>query len=241
MIHLEKISKAKASLILEYPYFMTIAFVLKMEKNDNIEAFQNLNQSIKPLFIKFCYNLGIDLLLYKRFFMFAYENENEKRNNNDLSFPEEEVKLAKTMMDELGTTMEFFHYLMNHREKSSLTIILLSADDLNLDNLLPKWKRQTDILFELDKVNNVYVIICQSTDRDGGKQFAEILMSNIHMHGDCDTYCVVSESKTTTYPIQEVIFKMVEKYIGIKEDKKANRVFFTRFENIENTDITYYT
>ena len=127
----------------------------------------------------------------------------EKRNNNDISFPEDEVKLAKTMMDELGTTMEFFHYLMKNKGKSSLTMIL------------PKWKRQTDILFELDKTNNVYVIICQSTDTEGGTQFAEILMSNIRLHSDSDIYCVVSESKTTTCSTQEVIFKMVEKYITI--------------------------
>jgi hypothetical protein len=40
---------------------------------------------------------------------------------------------------------------------------------------------------------------------------------------------------------------MVEKYILIKEDKKANKVFFTSVENtantanIENTDIIYHT
>ena len=178
--------------------------------------------------------------------MFSYEGE-KRRNNGDLTFPEDEVKLAKTMMDELKTTMEFFHYIMNHRGESSLTMILLSSDDVKLDLLLPKWKRQSDVLFELDKVNNVYVIICQSTDSDGGKQFAEILMSNIRLHGDSDTYCVVSEPKTMRSPIQDVIFEMVEKYILIKEDKKANKVFITSIDNvdntvnIENTDIIYHT
>ena len=165
----------------------------------------------------------------------------EKRNNHDISFPEDEVKLAKTMMDELGTTMEFFHYLMNNKGKSSLTMILLSADNIKLDKLLPKWKRKTDILFELDKTHNVYVIICQSTDNEGGKQFAEILMSNIRLHSDGDIYCVVSESKTTTCSTQEVIFKMVEKYINIKEAQKANEVFFTNLEDTEESDIIYHT
>ncbi len=70
MTHLEKISKAEASLILEYPYFVMIAFVLKMEKNDNIEAFQNLNQSIKLVFIKICYNYlnKFVILLFKKGF-----------------------------------------------------------------------------------------------------------------------------------------------------------------------------
>lgn len=169
--------------------------------------------------------------------MFSYEGE-KRRSNSDLTFPEDEVKLAKTMMDELKTTMEFFHYLMNHRGESSLSMILLSSDDVKLDQLLPKWKRQSDILFELDRANNVYVIICQSTDSHGGKLFAEILMSNIRLHGDTDTYCVVSEPETMRSSIQEVIFEMVEKYIVIKEDKKANQVFFT---SGENTNIVYHT
>lgn len=178
--------------------------------------------------------------------MFSYEGE-KRRNSSDLTFPEDEVKLAKTMMAELKTTMEFFHYLMNHRGESSLAMILLSSDDVKLDHLLPKWKRQSDVLFELDKANNVYVIICQSTDSHGGKQFAEILMSNIRLHSDSDTYCVVSEPRTMRSSIQKVIFEMVEKYLLIKEDKKANKVFFTgventaNTENTENTDIIYHT
>lgn len=165
---------------------------------------------------------------------------NEKRDTHNISFPEEEVKLAKTMIDELKTTMEFFYYLMNHKGKSSLTIILLSADDIMLESLLPKWKRKTDILFQLDKVNNVYVIVCQSTDNDGGKQFAEILMSNMHVHGAGASYCVVSESKKTTYTLQDIIFKMVEKYVSIKEKKQSNKVFFTSFEYADDPDIIYH-
>lgn len=175
--------------------------------------------------------------------MFSYEGE-KRRNGSDLAFPEDEVKLAKTMMAELKTTMEFFHYLMNHRGESSLSMILLSSDDIKLDQLLPKWKRQSDVLFELDKENNVYVIICQSTDSHGGKLFAEILISNIRLHGESDTYCVVSEPKTMKSSIQDVIFEMVEKYILIKEDKKANKVFFTGVENSvssKDTDIIYHT
>jgi len=39
MTHEEKITKAKAKLMLDHPYFGTIAAALKIEKNDNIELF----------------------------------------------------------------------------------------------------------------------------------------------------------------------------------------------------------
>ena len=160
----------------------------------------------------------------------------ERRQKNELSFPEDEIKLAKKMMDQLRTTMEFLYYLMEHRGKLSFTMILLSANDLKLESLLQKWKRKTDILVEIDKESNVYALLCQSTDKEGGEQFGEILISNIRMHGGNQAYCVETELLTTSYTIQEVIFTMVEKYIQVKEEQEFNKVFF-----IKPVDIVYAT
>jgi len=157
----------------------------------------------------------------------------ERRNKNDLSFPEDEIKLAQKMMDRLRSTLEFLYYLMDRKEELSFTMILFSSDDLKLENLIDKWKRQTDILYEIDKVNNIYVLLCQSTDIDGGEQFAEILMSNVRMHGGKSSYCVQTEVTTTSYTIQEIIFSMVEKYIDIRREKEFNKVFFTKLRDIE--------
>jgi len=168
----------------------------------------------------------------------------ERRIISDISFHEDEVKLAKKMIDTLRTTMEFLYYLMEHRNKTTLTMILISTEGLKLESMLQKWKRDTDILFEIDKENNVYVLICQSTDHEGAERFAEILLSNTHMNGGAETYCIASELKSTIHTIQEVIFKTVEKYITLKQNGSSNKVFFTDFENIKKTetpDITYHT
>ncbi|SFV59132.1 hypothetical protein MNB_SV-8-257 [hydrothermal vent metagenome] len=156
---------------------------------------------------------------------------NERRHNTDIAFHEDEVKLAKRMMDTLRTTVEFLYYLMDHRNRASFTMILISTDGLKLDTMLQNWKRETDILFEIDKTNNVYVLICQSTDHEGAEKFAEILLSNIHVNGGTSTYCVAAELKSTNSTIQEVIFTMVEKYMAIKKDHDSERIFFTRVEN----------
>lgn len=179
---------------------------------------------------------SVVLLSIDERFIMAYD---EKRDIHTSSFPEDEVKLVKTMLDEMGTTLEFFYYLMNNKKETSTMMILLSADDINLEHLLPKWKRNTDVLFELDRKRNVYVILCQSTDNEGIKKFAEILIANIRLHSAGDIYCVVSKAKTTSSSAQEVIFKMVERYIKIKDAGKANKVFFTYLENTEEADVIY--
>ena len=139
----------------------------------------------------------------------------ERRHTNDLSFHEDEIKLAKIMMDQVRTTLEFLYYLMDHRKKLFVTMILLSADNVKLKSLLQKSKRQTDILLEIDKENNLYMLLCQSTDREGG---------------------VETVLETTKYTIQEVIFNMVEKYIDIKRYKEFDKVFFTKLGEIEYTE-----
>jgi hypothetical protein len=168
--------------------------------------------------------------------------QHERRTNIEVSFHEDEVKLAKTVMDKLRTTVEFLYYLMDYRGKVSFTMIILSADDIKLGVWLQKWKRNTDVLIEIDPAKNVYVLICQSTDREGGKKFAEILISNIGMNGGHGTYCVETVLKSTKHSIQEVIFKMVEKYIYVKQEEKSNQVFFTELENekiSDNEEIVY--
>lgn len=160
----------------------------------------------------------------------------ERRYINDLSFHEDEIKLSTRMMDKARTTLEFIYYLMDHRNKLFVTMILLSADNVQLGSLLQKSKRQTDILLEIDKETNLYMLLCQSTNQEGGEQFGEILMANIRMHGGSSSYCVETELKTTKYTIQEVIFKMVEKYIDIKRYKVFDKVFFTKLEEIEYTE-----
>lgn len=86
-----------------------------------------------------------------------------------MTFSEDEVILAKRTLDKLRTTVEFFYYLIDYRGLKSFTIILLSADILNLNKILENGKRNTDVLFEIDKTQNVYMLLCQSTDSDGGK------------------------------------------------------------------------
>jgi len=127
---------------------------------------------------------------------------------------------------------------MDHRGKFSFTMILFSADEhLKLENLLKKWKRDTDILIEIDKINNVYVLLCQSTDKEGGEQFGEILMSNMRLLGGTSGYCVETEVQTTAYTIQEVIFTMVEKYIEIKREGIMYKEKNNQWHKLEDNSI----
>jgi len=107
---------------------------------------------------------------------------------------------------------------------------------------LQQWKRQTDILVEIDKENNIYMIICQATDTEGARKFAEIVLSNIAIYKGSTTYCVATEVPSIQNSIQDVLFKMVEKYILVKQNKESNKIYFTRAmkgSKLFDDDISY--
>ncbi len=153
----------------------------------------------------------------------------ERRHIVEPSFHEDEIKLAKKMMDKLRTTMEFLYYMMNHRPTTPpFTMLLISTEDIHLETMLPQWKRHTDILVEIDKEKNTYVLICQATDSEGARNFSEILLSNIHIYKESSTYCIATEVSSPVHSIQDILFKMVEKYMIAKQNKDDNKIIFTR-------------
>ncbi|CAA6823093.1 MAG: Unknown protein [uncultured Sulfurovum sp.] len=166
-------------------------------------------------------------------------HNSERRESVDLGFEEEDIKLAELMIQKVKTTLEFLYFLMLHKKNVSYTVLLLSADKLKLEHLLTTWKRKTDILVEIDKKSNVYILICQNTDKEGGKKYGEILISNITMQNRSKVYCVQTQILNTAYTVQEVIFTILKKYIHIKSENKHNEVCFTELKYEEYKDVIY--
>ena len=140
-------------------------------------------------------------------------------NGNDIS-------LATKMVDKLTTTIDILYYLMGRREEEAFVVMLVSAQNIDLETLLTKEKRDTDILFEIDKEASLYAIICQGTKIDGGYYFGErVLRTMITGKGE-EIYCVELEIKTTTHNIKYVIFKLIEIYLKARQDKNEAELIF---------------
>ena len=104
--------------------------------------------------------------------------ENESRSDS-LRFSGRELQLAVKMLDRLENTIDIIYYLMDNENQQAFVIMLLTANDIDLNALLAKEKRDTDILFEIDKEESLYVMLCQDTKVDGGYRFAERIISKI--------------------------------------------------------------
>jgi DNA-directed RNA polymerase subunit L len=163
--------------------------------------------------------------------------ENKRKNHAGIAFWEYEITLARKMLDTLRTTVEFLYYLMDHRSKAPFSMILITSDKVHSGHELQRMKRGTDLLFELDKEHGTYVFICQATDKEGGKQYAEILLSSIRTHwGASESYCVLSTFDSTHYSIQDVIFRMVETYIHAHKVSRSGEVIVSSLDDTTTAD-----
>ncbi len=151
--------------------------------------------------------------------------ENEIRKDS-LRFKAEEIILAVDMIEMLEKTVEVVYYLMEHEGVESFVLMLITAEDIDLHTLLVHEKRDTDILFEINKEKGTYLLLCQDTKIDGGYRFAERIIRNILSNDGKNVYCAEVEVRSTKYPTKAVIFKLIETFMKIKAEEKTNEIVY---------------
>lgn len=153
------------------------------------------------------------------------EEERRKRKRS-LRFDEVDIKLALSVLDKLEKPLELLYYLMRREHERPFVIMLLSADEVKLDTLLESEKRDTDLLFEMDKEYSLYALICQETKIDGGYRFAERFHRTLESNNAKNVYSVEIEVGSAKYEIKEVIFKLIETYMKAVNDERKGEIIF---------------
>lgn len=151
--------------------------------------------------------------------------ENEIRKNS-LRFNANEIILAVDMIEKLEKTMDVVYYLMEHEDVESIVLLLITAQNLDMLALLEYEKRDTDILFEVNKDKSTYVMLCQDTKVDGGYHFAERIIKNIVSKEGTDIYCAEVEVRSTRYKVKNVIFKLIETFMKAKAENKSSEIVY---------------
>ena len=151
--------------------------------------------------------------------------ENEVGNKN-LRFKAEDIILSVNMIEKLEKTMDVVYYLMEHEGVESFVLLLMTANNVEMNKLLEYEKRDTDILFEIDKEEAIYVMLCQDTKVDGGYHFAERIIKHIVSEEGTDIYCTEIEVRSTQYQVKNVILKLIETFMKAKSENKTNEIVY---------------
>jgi recombinational DNA repair protein RecR len=153
------------------------------------------------------------------------KRENEIRKNS-LKFSGKDIVLAGTMLEKLEKSIEIIYYLMEQEAEESFVLMLITAKDVEMYRILDASKRDTDILFEIDKDESIYVMLCQDTKVDGGYHFAERIIKSLLSQKGTDIYCTELEVRTTHYKVQHVIMKLIQTFLKSKAEEKVNQIVY---------------
>ncbi len=146
--------------------------------------------------------------------------------HNTLKFSAEEVTLAVDMLEALEKTIDMVYYLMERENVGTFVLILLKAQNADLETILEKEKRDTDILFEINKEKSTYVMLCQDTKVDGGYRFSERIIESIEAGKGTDIYCSQVEVRTTHHKVETVLFTLLEIFLKAQRETKTSEIVY---------------
>ena len=151
--------------------------------------------------------------------------ENEKDGHN-LKFKDDEILMAAVMIEKLESIIDLMYYLMEIEDIEPFSLILLTAEEIEIHDIIKNEKRDTDILVEIDKEKNIYLVLCQSTHVDGGYHFAERILNTILTNGGKNVYCSELEVCSSKNLPKIVIFKLIKNFMKAKIENKTNEIVY---------------
>ncbi len=151
------------------------------------------------------------------------ESSAHKRN---LGYTDKEIKLAVNMVKNIESTIDIMYYLMERDPENNFVLMLISANKVELKELLKKEKRDTDIVYDVGEDECVCAMLCQETKVDGGYRFAERLIRNVILDEGEDVYCAEIEVRTSKYNAKDIIFRVVDLFIKARHEKKSGQIIF---------------
>ena len=153
------------------------------------------------------------------------DRENYGRKNN-LRYTAKEINFAVNMVKQLEDALDMMFYLMDRSSENSFVLMLIVADNVDLKTLLEREKRDTDIVYDIDKEECVCAMICQETKVDGGYRFAERIIRNIIIDKGENIYCAEIEVRTSKFSAKDIIFRLVDAFVKARQEEKSGEIVF---------------
>ena len=157
------------------------------------------------------------------------EKQERRKGIKNLCFDDASIDLALTIVDKVEKPLELLFYLMRRENQRAMVLMLISANNIDMDAFLQEKKRDTDILYKVDETRNIYAMICQDTRVDEGYHFAQRLHRSLEELGAEEAYVSEVEISSTNYEAKEVIFRLIELYFTAANSGQTGEINFYAF------------
>ena len=140
---------------------------------------------------------------------------------------EDDITLLMKLYETLKLPLEFLYFLMEReRDNTFVAILIQTSPEEDMHALLQNNKRGTDLLFEIDRQEGMYALICQGTRVDGGYRFVERLIKNVMKELTHKTYFIELEVASTKYDLKTLLFILFEMYLKAREQNRSGEIIY---------------
>jgi len=136
-----------------------------------------------------------------------------KNENRKLEYDDKAMKLGIRFYKESEIPLDLLYHLMKSKRLNTFSAIMLRSNMKNFGEFLEREKRKTDLFYELESRENIYVLFCQETQVDGGFYFIKRLKKLIDTEGGDDIHAAIIGVESTKYPVKDLMFIILDTYI----------------------------
>jgi hypothetical protein len=148
-----------------------------------------------------------------------------KSDSKKIIYDENIMRIAVVLYKKSEVIVEILYHLMMKKRIDSFSAIIVSSNMDNFEQFLKKQKRKTDLMFELDPVNNIYGMFCQETQVDGGFYFMRRLQQHKKIGKD-KIFASIVGVESTSYPYKDLLFVILDTYIKLLNSETGDTVLF---------------
>jgi hypothetical protein len=148
-----------------------------------------------------------------------------KSDGKKLIYDENIMRIGIVLYKKSEITIEILYHLMKTKRIDSFSAIIVNSKMKDFGKFLRKQKRKTDLLFELDPLNNIYGMFCQETQVDGGFYFMRRLQDHPMLEKD-RLYAAIVGVESTSYPYKDLLFIILDTYIRLINSETGDTVLF---------------
>jgi hypothetical protein len=149
-----------------------------------------------------------------------------KNESKKLEYDEKAMELGIRLYEKGEIPLTLLYHLLKSKRLNSFSAVMIQSDMEDFGVFLKEQKRKTDLLFDIEAAENIYVMFCQETKVDGGFYFVRRLVKELEESGKGKIKAAIIAVESAKYPIRDLMFIILDTYIKVVKSDEVEDVLF---------------
>lgn len=151
-----------------------------------------------------------------------------RESDGKVIYDEDIFRMGIELYESVDVPLDIIYHLLKNKKIDGFSIILFQSDFEDFENFLKKTKRKTDFLLPVDREKQIYVMLCQETQVDGGFYFVKRLDREMQsLEEGREILAAIVGVESTRYSVRDLLFIILDTYLKVLNDKENSIVFRT--------------